>query len=93
MVWVQVDVVLVLDQFDRVFDQGQGLQSQEIHLQQTGIFYYRVIELGDIQVGVFGSSYRDKLRNIVGSDDHPASVNSGIPQRTFQDFGLLYGFP
>src|SRR5690606_30557511 len=90
---VKVNSFGVFYEFNRIFNQSKGLQPQEVHFQKSGTFCNRVIELSDIQPRfIFSRSNRNEIRNIIGSNDYPTSVNSGVSKRTFQHFSLLDGF-
>src|SRR5690606_28266262 len=72
---------------DGVLDQGQGLQAQEIHLQQPGTFHHGVVELGHIEVGILGRGHRYKVGDVAGGDDDPTGMDSRISKGSLQDPG------
>ena len=69
MVWIQVDVVLVLVNLTVSLIKVRVFKPKN-HLQQTGIFYHRVMNWVTYKSESLAVA-EDKLGNIVGSDDHP----------------------
>src|SRR5690606_19632193 len=76
---IKVNSFGIFYEFNRIFYQSKGLQTQEVHFQKSGTFCNRVIELRDIQHRlIFSRSNRNEIRNIIRSNDYPTSVNSGV---------------
>ena len=67
----------------RILDQGQGLQAQEIHLEQAGVLHHRVVKLGAPHGGILGHRDRYQVGDVLGGDDDPASVDPGVAHRPF----------
>ena len=80
---VQLYVVPFLDDFDGVLDQGEGLQSQKVHFQQACGFHHGVVKLGTHHVRILGQSHRNKVGDVGGCNDHPASMDSKVTNRSF----------
>ena len=74
--------------FDSFFDDGQGFQSQKVHLDQSGLFNYRTFILGyeHFFAGflVFRGTYRYDIGYIVTTDNNTTGMYPGISYVTFQ---------
>ena len=84
-VGVEVFAVAQLHVFDRVLDDRQGLQAQEIHLQQASVFRHCVVELRARHRAVLGGRDRHEVGDVVWGDDDPAGVDARIPHAALQD--------
>ncbi len=71
------------------FQDRQGFQPKKIHLQHSSVFNHFTIKLGYIQICIFCCGNGYVVGQLVGSNNHTCSVNSGIPDRSFQRFGHL----
>ena len=71
--------------FDRVLDDRQGLQAQEIHLEQAGVFRHRVVELRARHRAVLGGRNRHEVGDVVGGDDDPTGVDACVSNAAFED--------
>ncbi len=80
-IWVQFYPVALLDQSTSFFNDGQRSKSQEIHLEQTGVFYHRVVKLGTPHLAVLGARHRYELADIAWRDNYPTGMNTCIAQR------------
>ena len=86
---VELNPAALLDIAHGVLDDGEGLQPQEIHLEQARVFRHRVVELRAHHVAVLGRGYRNELGDVVWGDDDPASMDAGVAHRAFDHARLL----
>ena len=77
-IWVQFYPVTLLHQSARFLNNGQRTKSQEIHLEQTGILYHRVVKLRTPHLAILGTRYWDELSDITRGNNHTTSVNPRI---------------
>ena len=96
---VQLHAAMAFDQLERVLDDGQGGQPQEIHLEQAELLQAHHVVLGDDFVFV-GLVERNQFPQRQRRDHHAGRVDAGIARhalqalRDVQDFldaGLLAG--
>ena len=88
---VEVEAVAVLDVAHRVLDDGQSLQAQEVHFEETGVFGNGVVKLRASHVAVLSDCDRHVVGNVGRSDDDAAGVDARVAQAPFEDAGGLEG--
>ena len=86
---VELHATAALDVADRILDDGQRLEPEEVHLEQTGVLRDGVVELRAHHVAVLGRGDRDELGDVVRGDDDPAGVDARVADRALDDAGLL----
>jgi hypothetical protein len=81
-----------LDQVNGLLNDGQGLQPQEVHLEQPDIFdrFFRV--LGD-WISVFVTRERHEVDQRFVADHDAGGVHAGIAVEAFEQFGVLHDAP
>ena len=88
---VNFDSVALAHQLHAVLDQGEGFESQEVHLKQSRRLYRRVVKLGGPHRAFFGRGHRYDLANVAWRYNYPAGMDSQIPQRSLEHLSLLEG--
>ena len=78
-----------LDVLHRVLDHRQGLQPQEIHLEEAGVFGHRVVKLRARHVAVLGGRDRNKIGDVIRGDDHATGMDPRVAHAAFQHAGGL----
>jgi hypothetical protein len=58
---------------DRRFQNGERFQAQEVHLQHSGILNHFAVELGYVEVGIFGRTDGIYLVSLSGAMITPAA--------------------
>ena len=93
MVDVDVYATGFLDVSQALLDNRQRDKSQEVHLNQSYGLYHMSVIFGDqhafLAVLVFYRTQRGKIGQIIGSDDHAASVYTHLTNRSFQPRGIF----
>ena len=66
----------------------ERLEAEEVHLNQAHTLNHMSVVFGHehalVQVLIFDATQRREVRQVVGSDDHAARVNTHLPNRSFQ---------
>ena len=74
---------------------GQGFQSEEVHLDKSRILDHRTFVLRDEhflpRLLVVGSRHGHPIADCVAADDDSAGMNAGVPDVAFKHLGILYG--
>ena len=82
---------------DRFLDDGQGLQAQEVHLDQSGFLDHGTLVLGNQHllagILVFRRTDRYDIRYIITSDNDTAGVYTRVTDVAFQHLGVFQGIP
>ena len=93
---VDVQAVAFLDQVERLVDDRQGVEAQEVHLQQAAFLDIMAVVLGcpDIQarILVFRQADGNVIAQVTGSDDGGAGMHAYLPDAAFQLFGVFQDF-
>ena len=79
-----LDAARLLDHLAGVADDGQGLQPQEIHLQQAQIAHRPHGILGD-DGAVFVLLERQQIDQRLVADDHARGMHRGVARQVLQD--------
>ena len=78
---------------DGLLDDGEGLQPQEVHLDQPGLLDHRALVLGDehllARVLIFRRAHRHDIRYIVAPDDDAAGVHARVAHVALQLLGVF----
>ena len=86
---VEVDAVAVLDIAYCVLDDGQGLQAQEVHLEEAGVFGDGVVKLRARHVAVLSDCHRHVVGDVGRRNDDATGVDAGVAEAAFEDAGGL----
>ena len=88
---VQVDVLVAvgLDVGDRVVEDGEVAQPQEVHLDQPERLAGRVVELGDDLAVLLPTHDRDDVDDRVRGHDDAGGVHAPLPLQALQPAGGL----
>ena len=81
---------------DRLFQDGEGLESEEVHLDESGFLNHVSVVLRAEQlvsrVGlVLGGGHRHPVADIVAADDGAAGVDACIAHGALEHLGILDG--
>ena len=88
----QVDTAVGLDVGDRVADDRQVPQPEEVHLQQADGLARRVVPAGDDRAVLRALPQRDRVDQRLGAHDHRAGVHTGVADQALQPAsGLVDG--
>lgn len=85
---VDVDAVILLDHVQRVFDDGQRPQPEEVHLQQPLLLARVGRERHDHAVGG-AAGQRDEVVEPLVADDDARGVDAGLPVQPLEDLREL----
>ena len=88
---IQVQSMAVLDVAHCIFDDGQRLEPQEVHFEQSSVFCNRVVELCARHVAVFGDSHGDVVGNVRRRDDDATRMNACVAQTPLEDLSRSQG--
>ena len=86
---VEINSPVGLDVLDRVADDRQVAQAQEVHLQQADGLARRVVPAGDDGPVLRPLPQRDGLGERLTAHDHRAGVHAGVADQTLQSAGGL----
>ena len=78
---VELLAVVELDVLDRVVDDRQVAQAQEVHLEQAERLAGRVVELRDDHAVGVAAHQRDVVDDRLGAHDHAGGVHAGLPDQ------------
>ena len=81
---VEVNSPVGLDVFQRVADDRQVAQAQEVHLQQADGLARRVVPAGDDGPVLRSLPQRDGLGQRLAAHDHRARVHAGVADQALQ---------
>ena len=81
----------LLDEVERILDDGEGLQAQEVHLEQSQGFAGDCGELGDGLVSRAASNWR-YIRHGHVPDDDARRVDGHVPVQSLQCLGVFPEF-
>ena len=81
----------VLDVGESIFDNREGCQTQEVHLDKSHTLNVFALELHHVQLGILSHSHRCKLLDIVLADNHTAGVDTCLSHRAFEFLGIGEG--
>ena len=79
----------------RILDDRQVAQAEEVHLEQAEVFERRLVELGDDRAVVFALHDRQHVDERLGRHDHAGRVHAPLPlqvldaARRLEDLGRL----
>ncbi len=85
----QVDSAVGLDVLQRVADDRQVAQPEEVHLQQADGLARRVVPAGDDRAVLRPLPQRDRVDQRLGAHDHRAGVHAGVADQALQSAGGL----
>ena len=88
---VEIDLhaVVEFDQFQRGLENVEGLQTQEVHLDDPRLLDHTAFDLGDPKRRILRRADRHKLRQVLRGDDDAGSMESRIPDRSLQDLRFM----
>ncbi|MPM27380.1 hypothetical protein SDC9_73890 [bioreactor metagenome] len=72
------------DVLQRVGEDGEVAQAEEVHLDQAQRLARRVVELGDDLAVLLALHQRDDVHDRLGRHDHPAGVHAPLPLQPLQ---------
>ena len=78
---VHVDAAVGLDVLDRVADDGQVPQAEEVHLQRAHVLAVRAVEPGDPRAVVGTAVDRHDVDQRLGRQDDAGGVDAGAPDQ------------
>ena len=84
---VEFLAVVELDVLDRVVDDRQVAQAQEVHLEQAERLAGRVVELRDDHAVGVPAHQRDVVDDRLGAHDHAGRVHAGLPDQALDAAG------
>ena len=84
---VELAAVVELDVLDRVVDDRQVAQAEEVHLQQPERLAGRVVELRDDRPVGVPAHQRDVVDDRLGRHDHAGGVHAGLPDQPLDALG------
>ncbi len=84
---VQVDAPVGFDVLDRVADDRQVAQAEEVHLEQADGLARGVVPTGDHRAVLGASPQRDRVDERLGAHDHRAGVHAGVADQSLQTRG------
>ena len=93
---VEVYAAVALDVLEGLLDDGERLEAEEVHLDQTGLLNHAPLVLsGDHlrAVGVGGHGDRHPVGDVVAADDHAAGVDAGAAHVPFELSGIVHHLP
>src|SRR5690606_3704794 len=91
IIWIKLNTMTLLHNTHRILDQRKRFQTQKVHFEQAGTFYYGVVKLGAKHVRVFGQGHRNKIGNVRWGYNYPTSMDPCIPNGSFQHLRLIDG--
>ena len=96
VVEVDVDASCELDVGTSLLQLGEGLQSEEVHLDESCRLddvsvVLCTVGLGVLEVGVVGSTHRHPVADGVAADDESASVDACAANGALEHLGVLDG--
>ena len=80
---------VLLDRLQRILDQGEVAQPQEVHLDQAQFFQRRLVELGDDRAVVFPLHDRQHVQERLGGHDDAGRVHAPLPLHVLDAAGGL----
>ena len=81
---VEIHVAVELEVVDRVADDREVAQPQEVHLQQADGLTRGVVPAGDDGAVLRALPHRDRLGQRLGRHDHRAGVHTGVADQPFE---------
>ena len=84
LIYIDLYVVVSLYEGQGILNDGQGLQPQEVHLDNPGILYHITLILGNERVYILGHEYRQQVGKIAGGNDDTRGMYTRIAHRAFQ---------
>ena len=88
MVDVDIDALRFLDVSQTLFDDRQGDEAEEVHLDQTHRLHHMPVVFGHehtfLTILILHGTQRREVCQVVRSDDYAAGVYTYLPNRTFQ---------
>ena len=92
---IQYDSLTLTNVLNGLLNNGQGLQAQEVHLNQPRIFNYRTFVLGNQHFFpgflVVCRTHRYPVGNIITTDNRTAGMYTCVSHVTFQHLGIFDG--
>ena len=86
---VDRDALVRLDAGQRVVQDRQVAQAEEVHLEQPEVLAARVVELGDDRAVCLPLPDRDVVEQRLLAHDHAGRVHAGLPDQSLQPAGGL----
>lgn len=84
MIHIQIDAAVGLDVVERVTDDGEVAQAEEVHLQQADGLTRRIVPAGDDGAVLGPLPHRDGVGERFGGHDDRAGVHTGVADQAFQ---------
>ena len=81
---VEIDPAVGLDVLDRVTDDREVAQPQEVHLEQADGLTRRVVPAGDDRAVLRTLPHRDRVHQRLGRHDHRAGVHARVTDQAFE---------
>ena len=92
---IQFDAFALADILDCFLYDGQGLESQKVHLDKPGVFDDRAFILGYKHFLscflVIGRAYGHPVGNVIPADDGSAGMDARVPHVPFEHFSIFDG--
>ena len=86
---IEIDAAVGLDVLQRVTDDGEVAQTEEVHLQQADGLTRRVVPAGDDGAVLGAFPHRDGVDERLGTHDHRAGVHARVADQALQTAGGL----
>ena len=90
---IQYDSLTLTNVLNGLLNNGQGLQAQEVHLNQPRIFNYRTFVLGNQHFFsgflIVCRTHRYPVGNIITTDNRTAGMYTRVSHVTFQHLGVF----
>ena len=82
----QIDVAIGLDVVERVVEDSEIAQTQEVHLDQAERLTHRVVELRDDRAVLLTLHDRDDVDQRIARQDHTGGMDAGATLEALQSF-------
>ena len=92
---VHFDTQALADVLDGLFDDGEGFQSEEVHLDESCVLDDAAFVLGDQHLFarflILSSADGYPVGDVIAADDGSAGMYTGVAHVSFQHLGILDG--
>ncbi len=80
--------MVLVDHPQRIADDGEGLQSQEVHLDHAGVLHHLAVVLGHQHGRVLGGAHGQDLLQVLGGDDDAGRMDAHAAHAALELLGL-----
>ena len=77
------------DQFQRGLENVEGLQTQEVHLDDPRLLDHTAFDLRDPERRILSRAHRHELRQVLRGDDDARGMETRVPDRSLQDLRFM----